>query len=89
MPDVALVLQVDLKDKWRNLERQGVVGPADSGPAALGAGAQQPQQQPDGSVMPPDGQQALDVQVHPALRVDVLSQSLSHCMHQAVPGRGL
>lgn len=24
-------MQVDLKDKWRNLERQGVVGPADSG----------------------------------------------------------
>ena len=24
-------VQVDLKDKWRNLERHGVVGPADSG----------------------------------------------------------
>lgn len=58
---------MDLKDKWRNLERQGVVGPADSGPAALPGGAQQGQH-PDGSVMPQDGQQALDVQVdHPAL----------------------
>ena len=54
-------MQVDLKDKWRNLERQGVVGPADSGPAALPGGAQQGQQ--DGSVMPQDGQQGLDVQV--------------------------
>ena len=55
-------MQVDLKDKWRNLERQGVVGPADAGPAALPGGGQQGQQ-PDGSVMPQDGQQALDVQV--------------------------
>ncbi len=55
--------QVDLKDKWRNLERQGVVGPADAGPAALGGGGQ-PGQQPDGSVMAPDGQQPLDVQQH-------------------------
>ena len=59
-------VQVDLKDKWRNLERQGVVGPADSGPAALPGGAQQGQQ-PDGSVMPQDGQQGLDVQVRTSL----------------------
>ena len=32
--------QVDLKDKWRNLERQGVVGPADTGlPSAAPASA--------------------------------------------------
>ena len=55
-------LQVDLKDKWRNLERQGVVGPADAGPAAMPGGAQQ-LQHPDGSVMAQDGQQGLDVQV--------------------------
>lgn len=27
--------QVDLKDKWRNLERQGVVGPQDLPPQQL------------------------------------------------------
>ena len=38
--------QVDLKDKWRNLERQHQVGPADCGPQDAQAAANAAQQPP-------------------------------------------
>ena len=73
-------LQVDLKDKWRNLERQGVVGPADAGPAPPSNGIALAAQAAD-AVMAQDRQQGLDVQ-HLEHQQQLAQQQLQQQQHQ-------